>query len=127
MSITAPDFSGAPVTAESGMRWLWKAWSADAGAAIVIDVTNAATATIPDLRRECGMAISLIVGTAQGHRSRVAAPWPFRRSNTAPIGPVGQIGIRQELGPAMPSVRGTGPAVFALATHFLVATATALR
>src|SRR5918994_7328995 len=58
MSITAPDFSGASAAAESGMRWVWKAWSADAGPAIAIDVTSAATPTIPDARRESGMGIS---------------------------------------------------------------------
>jgi hypothetical protein len=58
MSITAPDFSGASATAESGMRWVWKAWSADAGTASARDVTRAATATMPNTRREDGMAIS---------------------------------------------------------------------
>jgi hypothetical protein len=58
MSITAPDFSGASATGESGMRWVWKAWSADAGTAITRDVTRAATATMLDTRRENGIAIS---------------------------------------------------------------------
>jgi hypothetical protein len=58
MSITAPDFSGASATGESGMRWVWKVWSADAGTAIARDVTRAATATMLDSRRENGMAIS---------------------------------------------------------------------
>src|SRR5512132_709138 len=82
MSITAPDFSGASATAESGMRWVWKAWSADAGTASARDVTSAATATNAGHPTEQWRGDLLTVSYRSGSQE---PGWPVRVSNIQPI------------------------------------------